>query len=338
MKRATVDILRCAECGSELRAVGYVATKDEIVDGSLACDACSRWFRVERGLAELLPDRVRDVPRSRLFAERYGLTLDTPVMSAPTTAELEQREHFSSYLEDYERKVVESPYYVALDRVHFDAWTGRAVVPGALVLEIGAGTGRQTISLAARGARVLSLDLSEDMLLRARAKLEGRGLLSAVDLVVAIAERPPVRQNTFDAAVIHGTLHHLSDPAAVIQQMARCLRLGGKFCLVEPHASPLRPVFDVLMRAIPLYEEEEHSDARFTEAQLSDWATNAGLRPTTRLSTYLPPHLWYILGKRAGMALLAWTDALLSRLPVLRRMAGIVIVEGERNQTEVDSR
>lgn len=337
MRSATSELLRCAECGSTLQPTGYVGDGDDIVEGSLSCTSCSRWFRIEGGIAEVLPDRLRDVERGQRFGERYGLSFG-PATARPTEAEDEQREHFSSYLEEYETKVVQSPYYIALDRVHFDAWAGRAVGRGDRVLEIGAGTGRQTIPLAARGAHVLGVDLSEDLLLRAREKLKSRGLLGAADLVVGIAERPPVREGAFDAAVIHGTLHHLPDPATVIAQMATRLRPGGAFCLVEPHASPLRPVFDALMRLIPLYKEEEHSDARFTAAELETWARSAGLRTRIRLSTYLPPHVWYVLGARVGRALLSVTDAVLSRIPGVRHVAGIVIVEGERAQPAADSR
>src|SRR5881409_668218 len=47
------------------------------------------------------------------------------------------------------------------------------IAPGARVLELGCGTGEFTRRVAPSGARVVALDLSGDLLAKARAKLDG---------------------------------------------------------------------------------------------------------------------------------------------------------------------
>src|SRR5690242_11917492 len=60
---------------------------------------------------------------------------------------------------------------VTLEELHIGALLGDPA--GAAVLDVGCGTGRHAVRLAAAGARVTALDFSEGMLGRARAKAGG---------------------------------------------------------------------------------------------------------------------------------------------------------------------
>ena len=106
--------------------------------------------------------------------------------------------------------------------------------PGRL-LDVGCGTGARTAGLAERGWDVTGVDLSADMLRRARE----RGL----DVIQADAAVLPFDDATFDAVVSTWTHTDVPDFAAVVREVARVLQPSGPFvyagghpCFVGPHS------------------------------------------------------------------------------------------------------
>jgi SAM-dependent methyltransferase len=106
--------------------------------------------------------------------------------------------------------------------------------PGRL-LDVGCGTGARTAAFAQRGWDVTGVDVSEDMLRRARE----RGL----SVVHADAAALPFGDASFDAVVSMWTHTDLSDFPAVVTEVARVLRPAGPFvyagghpCFVGPHS------------------------------------------------------------------------------------------------------
>lgn len=100
-------------------------------------------------------------------------------------------------------------------------------IRGRRILDLGCGKGRFARILAARGARVVGLDVSASMLSTAR----GAGL----DCVLGSARRLPFAASTFDAAVAVEVFEHL-EPRAVVDacsELRRVLRPGGTFVLVD---------------------------------------------------------------------------------------------------------
>lgn len=96
--------------------------------------------------------------------------------------------------------------------------------PASRVLEIGVGTGRIALPLAARVAGVTGVDRSAPML----AKLvEKRGALP-VDLVRGDGTRLPLRDARFDAAAAVHVFHLIPGWRAVLGELARVLRPGGR--------------------------------------------------------------------------------------------------------------
>jgi SAM-dependent methyltransferase len=109
---------------------------------------------------------------------------------------------------------------------------------GALV-DIGCGTGSYAVALAELGWTVTGVDVSEDMLRRAREK--------GVETVQADATTLPFEDASFDAAVSVFTHTDVDDFSAVVREVARVLRSGAPFvyvgvhpCFVGPHS-----VYDV---------------------------------------------------------------------------------------------
>jgi SAM-dependent methyltransferase len=95
--------------------------------------------------------------------------------------------------------------------------------PGALVLDIGAGTGRVAIPLAARGCRITALEPALAMIHQLRAKVNDVPL----SLVVGDGGRIPFASGTFDVCVIARLLYLAEDWRAIIREARRVLTVDG---------------------------------------------------------------------------------------------------------------
>ena len=127
-----------------------------------------------------------------------------------------------------------APFYDAelTDRDDLDFWSGIASEhAGGSALEIGAGTGRVTVALAASAREVVAIDLSPDLLLRARRTVS---IYPQVTLVRADMRALPL-QGTFDLIVAaNDPMSHLLDDAdrdRALREVADCLAPSGRFVL-----------------------------------------------------------------------------------------------------------
>jgi SAM-dependent methyltransferase len=93
------------------------------------------------------------------------------------------------------------------------------VLDGALVLDLGAGTGAASRAAQARGACAVALDLAVDML---RYRRHDRPPAVAGD-----AATLPFRARTFDAVVAGFSISHLPDPVRAFGEAARITRDRG---------------------------------------------------------------------------------------------------------------
>jgi trans-aconitate methyltransferase len=91
---------------------------------------------------------------------------------------------------------------------------------GERILDVGCGEGTLTGQIAARGAVVVGIDSSPDMIEAARA----RGLDARMGDAAALAF-----DNEFDAVFSNAALHWIRDQDAVLEGVARALRRGGRF-------------------------------------------------------------------------------------------------------------
>ncbi|HTZ44761.1 MAG TPA: class I SAM-dependent methyltransferase [Jatrophihabitans sp.] len=101
------------------------------------------------------------------------------------------------------------------------------IAAGQRVLDLGCGTGRYTVPLAAAGARVTGLDLAEPMLAQAAEKLAAAGLTA--ELRTGDMTALPFEAASFDVVVSTLTLMHVppADRQRVFAEIARVLAPGG---------------------------------------------------------------------------------------------------------------
>lgn len=93
--------------------------------------------------------------------------------------------------------------------------------PGEYVLDLGCGDGQLTQRIAASGAHVLGVDASAEMVAAARER--------GIEAEHAKAEELPFRDATFDAVFSNAVLHWVRDQDAMMRQVHRVLKPGGRF-------------------------------------------------------------------------------------------------------------
>jgi SAM-dependent methyltransferase len=102
---------------------------------------------------------------------------------------------------------------------------------GGPMLEIGVGTGRIALPLAARGVEVHGVDVGAEMLAELLRKRESAGV--PVWVCRADATRLPARDGVYGAAIASLVLHLLREWRAAVQEMLRAVRPAGVL-LIDP--------------------------------------------------------------------------------------------------------
>jgi ubiquinone/menaquinone biosynthesis C-methylase UbiE len=92
---------------------------------------------------------------------------------------------------------------------------------GEYILDLGCGDGQLTRRVMASGANVLGVDASAEMVAAARER--------GVEAEQADAERLPFHDATFDAVFSNAALHWVRDQDAMMAQVHRVLKPGGRF-------------------------------------------------------------------------------------------------------------
>ncbi len=107
----------------------------------------------------------------------------------------------------------------------------------AQVLELGVGTGRIALPVAAAGCEVVGVDLSAHMLAALSERIDGSGV-NGIHLVRCDIGKLPFRPAVFDAALAVHVLHLVSDWAGVLAQLSRLVKPGGKLLLGRDWTDP----------------------------------------------------------------------------------------------------
>ena len=116
-----------------------------------------------------------------------------------------------------------------------DQQVTRAVLEGqtfSSILELGCGTGKNTLFLAQMGKHVRALDFSAGMLAQARAKVSASHVeFTQTDLT----QRWPVSNEAVELVVCNLVLEHIENLEFIFAEVARVLKLEGQFLLNELH-------------------------------------------------------------------------------------------------------
>jgi ubiquinone/menaquinone biosynthesis C-methylase UbiE len=101
--------------------------------------------------------------------------------------------------------------------------------PGALVADVGTGTGFLAEAALDAGARVIGIDNSDGMLAQVSTRFAGRPFEARQGDVGAL----PLATGEADVVLANMVLHHAPDPPAAIREMARALKPGGALVITD---------------------------------------------------------------------------------------------------------
>lgn len=107
---------------------------------------------------------------------------------------------------------------------------------GSDVLEVGCGTGvilRDLLDLVGARGRVTGIDLRRAVLRAARLLARAHPLRARLALRIADGACLPFRSGRFDASLAVTVMLHAPDPAAVVAEMVRVTRRGGRVALQD---------------------------------------------------------------------------------------------------------
>jgi len=109
---------------------------------------------------------------------------------------------------------------------------------GATVLDVGTGPGVLLAELARQrpDLELIGVDISADMVATAERNLAR--FAPRATALVGEAARLPVDDQRVDLVVSSLSLHHWSDPAAAVPELARVLRPGGRVIIYDVRAAP----------------------------------------------------------------------------------------------------
>ncbi len=126
---------------------------------------------------------------------------------------------------------------------------------GKKILEIGCGTGMQTVEFARRGGLVTAIDISLESIRQTKRMAEQAGVEIAAQ--VMNGEKLQFADGLFDIVYIDAVLMH-ADPLKVMGEAARVCKQGGQVLVLEPlrynpFSLPYRLFFSPYQKTRPKY-------------------------------------------------------------------------------------
>lgn len=127
---------------------------------------------------------------------------------------------------------------------------------GERVVDVGTGVGHTLRRLAPSFALAVGVDATREMLAAGRGVLAGAGVTNAL-LVQADATALPIASGSADVVTSRLAAHHFADSAAAFREIARILRPGGLFVLVDNYA-PDDPALDRFINELETLRDPSH--------------------------------------------------------------------------------
>jgi ubiquinone/menaquinone biosynthesis C-methylase UbiE len=162
----------------------------------------------------------------------------------------------------------------------------------AKVLDVACGAGHTGLHLASLGHEVTCADLSPAMLDRAREGSAARNL--TIDTKQHAAESMPYPDDSFDLVTCRVAPHHFSSPSQFVREVARVLREGGWFLLIDGTIPDNEPEAGEWLNRVEKFRDPSHVRL-IAPSEWCHYCADAGLQVERRwLRRKKQPDLnWY---------------------------------------------
>lgn len=187
---------------------------------------------------------------------------------------------------DYQKSFWDKGERVYEDRVEEIALSRLLPKSGRMMLEIGAGAGRNTPRYCAY-QRVVLMDYSRTQLLQARERL---GNSERFIFVAADVYQLPFVPGTFDGGTMIRTLHHMTEPQLALKQVRMALQPEGIFILEYANKHNLKAIIRYMLgrQSWNPFSREPVEFAKlnfdFHPVSIRSWLTECGFRVKRQLT------------------------------------------------------
>jgi SAM-dependent methyltransferase len=145
-------------------------------------------------------------------------------------------------------------------------------------VDLACGPGTLALRFARHVRWICGLDFTPAILQRAQHTAARDGLLHKLTFAIGDAQSLPFANDSLDLAVTSYSLHHISDPARVISEMARVVKGGGRVGIIDIEV-PEDPKVRALNHRIEVIRDHSHSRS-LTQREFETMFSAAGLRIT----------------------------------------------------------
>ncbi|MCD4776788.1 MAG: class I SAM-dependent methyltransferase [Candidatus Aegiribacteria sp.] len=165
----------------------------------------------------------------------------------------------------------------------------RMDINGAIVMEVGAATARDSVILAENGAIAIALDYSHEALRLASEAAERAGV--QLLLVCGDALALPFKDNCIDLVFHQGVLEHFRDPFPLLRENVRVIKEGGKVLVDVPQTVHIYTLIKKTLIAMNAWFAGW--ETQFTPGELSRILRETGLEPDSIYGRFFSPSLAY---------------------------------------------
>jgi 2-polyprenyl-3-methyl-5-hydroxy-6-metoxy-1,4-benzoquinol methylase len=198
---------------------------------------------------------------------------------------------------------------------------GADLGPGKRALEIGCGTGLFTEKFARNGAQIVAVDISPELLEKARA----RGLPASQVRFLAMPFEQCDVEGPFDAVIGSSVLHHLDIKPALVR-IFTLLKPGGILFFAEPNM--LNPLIIVLKNV--KWIKRRFGDSP-NETAFFRWSFLRLLLETGFEQPVVAPYDWLHPATPKGMiGAVRAAGEILEKTPLLKEFAGSLLIRATR--------
>lgn len=268
------------------------------------------------GQTEFVVVDITSRANSKDFVELYYADLETA---------------FDGVAENYDKHIFGNPMNLWLRNRSLN-YLFQTFKPGEVILELGCGTGTETISLAKYGSKVIAVDVSSKMLSVLQKKATTAGLS---DLIIPVHARPydlkeKLKRNGFEridgAYSTYGAINTEPRLASLFQDLHSIIKPGGslllgvwnKYCLYEMlgYSLKLKPSMAVARFRNPVPVGKSRFCISSNAYSVSSLGKHLGnlfklrkvfgvemLLPASNLTKYLPPEPLLNMVKKADSAI-----------------------------------